>query len=52
MEQDTFAGLPITVNRKYMDLSLLTPDKTHLNLMQILFKMVLVLKRNNHYSTL
>jgi len=27
MEQDTFAGLPITVNRKYMDLSLLTPGQ-------------------------
>ncbi len=27
MEQDTFAGLPITVNRKYMDLSFITPGQ-------------------------
>ncbi len=27
MERDTFAGLPITVNRKYMDLSFITPGQ-------------------------
>lgn len=32
MEQDTFAGLPITINRKYMDLSVITPGQNPLEL--------------------